>query len=81
MSDTKDDGGPAYPISLPGWGDNGAQGMSLRDHFAAAAMGAFLSNRQMYLAMLADRGSAYPDEYIAREAYRQADAMLEARKP
>lgn len=31
------DGGPAFPVSLPGWGDNGASGMTLRDYFIAHA--------------------------------------------
>jgi hypothetical protein len=35
---TPNDGGPAYPISLPGWGDNGRGGMTLRDHFAAQVL-------------------------------------------
>ena len=28
-------GGPAFPISLPGWGDNGASGMTLVDWYVA----------------------------------------------
>lgn len=33
-----DDGGPAFPISIPGVGDNGSGGMSLRDWFAGQAL-------------------------------------------
>ena len=35
MNNEINSGGPAFPISLPGYGDNGASGMTLRDYFAA----------------------------------------------
>lgn len=31
------DGGPAFPVSIPGCGDNGWHGMTLRDWFAGQA--------------------------------------------
>jgi len=34
---TKDTGGPAFPVSIPGWGDNGASGMTLLDWYAGQA--------------------------------------------
>jgi hypothetical protein len=61
-----DDGGPAFPVSIPGCGDNGWQGMSLRDYFACCAMQAIL------------RGYVDPGlrPLLAGNAYQMADAML-----
>ena len=66
------DGGPAFPINLPGFGDNGAQGMSMRDYFAAKAMQGFA----------ADQNAAWKDGAagMALCAYDWADAMLKARE-
>ena len=66
------DGGPAFPISLHGFGDNGAQGISMRDYFAAKAMQGFA----------ADPDAAWKDgsNGMARCAYDWADAMLKARE-
>jgi hypothetical protein len=60
---TKTTGGPAFP--LVGFAD----GMTLRDYFAAAAMQGFLANPSL-------EGDL--DEY-ASDAYRQADRMLKER--
>ena len=60
------DGGPAFPISIPGFGDNGASGATLRDYFAAKAMPQWF-------------GTGTP-ETRAAAAYRDADAMLKARE-
>lgn len=59
-------GGPAYPIHDAGSWD----GMSLRDRFAIAALPVVGFN------------DGHSDELgrRARAAYKQADAMLEARK-
>lgn len=64
-------GGPAFPISLPGLGDNGASGMTLRDYFAAQSL-------QGLLACGIECG---PKEVpiIASSCYVMADAMLRAR--
>lgn len=71
-----ENGGPAFPVDLS-YEKNGeahrfvADGMTLRDYFAAKAMQSCLSGK--------DR-----DEFTANEwatfAYDMADAMLEARK-
>lgn len=64
-------GGPAFPVSIPGSGDNGAWGMSLRDWFAGQAL-AGLCN--------ADTESVCETVGIAAQvAYAIADAMLERR--
>lgn len=82
---SKEDGGPAFPISLPGFGDNGASGMSLRDWFAGQALTALLTD---------DRGAPFKHpntnqpaksfekncHFEASVAYRYADAMLKARE-
>lgn len=67
-------GGPAFPI--PGLqNDEEFNGMTLRDYFAAKALQGLLANEQA-----APFGmSARPDDY-AQKAYRQADAMIEARQ-
>lgn len=58
-------GGPAFPVSLPGCGDNGWHGMLLRDWFAGLAMQAVCQGT-----------SAVP---AAEHAYELADAMLKVR--
>jgi len=67
------DGGLAFPVSLPGWGDNGSGGMSLRDYFAAKAMQAFLSTYPKGVV-------TSPLEDVAADAYEVANAMLKARE-
>jgi hypothetical protein len=79
MSDTKDNGGPAFPnmppIDHPGGGSAGgypypAEGASMRDYFAAKAMQSLLVPVGLNLA----------PAIAAKAAYDYADAMLEARK-
>ncbi|WP_257835265.1 hypothetical protein [Burkholderia glumae] len=76
------DGGPAFPIPLqPGQSYQGhapCDGMTLRDYFAAKAMGAFCQGSE-------GLGDA-PEEKVreafdaaARFAYMAADSMLRAR--
>ena len=80
MSGRRDDGGPAFPASS--WSVNGDflgenQGMTLRDHFAAAAMQGWIATYR------ADIAASAVDESCANEAarlaYRVADAMLRER--
>jgi hypothetical protein len=72
-----DDGGPAFPILF---NDAGrmlraeAEGMSLRDYFAAKALTGICSSRDE-AGTLIEHGY----EWIASEAYRIADAMLRER--
>lgn len=61
---TGNTGGPAFPTDC---NKNIIYGMALRDYFAAKAIASFIF-----------AGSDY--ERAAFEAYKQADAMLEARK-
>ena len=63
------DGGPAFPVSIPGCGDNGASGMTLRDYFAAKIMQGFASDPTL----------DWTASGTATVAYKWADAMLEAR--
>jgi hypothetical protein len=65
-------GGPAFPVSITGCGDNGWHGMSLRDYFAAQVM-----ERMISLSVDAD-GGWHPDT-VASGCYVLADAMLRAR--
>lgn len=62
-------GGPAFPISIPGVGDNGWSGMTLRDWFAGQALAG----------MHAAGGDAFSLSAFATAAYKQAEAMLAAR--
>ena len=71
MSDTKDDGGPAFPQLEPNSAYFNATGMSLRDWFAGQALAGAIDR------WLEVRGS---DKEISGWAYEIADAMLEARK-
>lgn len=66
---TKETGGPAYPNSytLAEY-----QGQTLRDHFAGLAMQGFATTL---------KNVRNPNwSLIAEDAYKMADAMLEARK-
>ena len=72
-------GGQAFPV----WELNGSNtpemtdfGMNLRDYFAAKAMQSMIGT-EIESGM---RGYAGWREEFAKEAYRYADAMLEARK-
>ena len=60
----KDTGGPAFPHSRLG---SDADGMTLRDYFAAKAMQALLTRRPL------------SGGEVAGDAYTIADAMLKAR--
>ena len=84
-------GGPAFPVSIPGVGDNGCAGMSLRDYFAGIALSGLIANATYggEIKRIFDmnkevweRGEAGdgPREYVADIAYGLADAMLKSRK-
>ena len=75
MSNTNT-GGPAFP--RPSFGPNEpADGMTLRDYFAAKALPTVISD-------WLQTGDIFPDveiaEVIARDCYIVADAMLKARQ-
>lgn len=73
---TLNDGGPAFPSTIT---DDSLHvgGMSLRDYFAAKAMQGLVSGH------FAKYGHEdyWPRPEIASEAYKIADAMINARKP
>lgn len=68
----KDNGGPAFPVERrsPQLSTD-FDGMTLRDYFAAKAMQGWSANPLPQDSTIHD---------VAAWAYRQADAMLEARK-
>ncbi len=71
MATTPNDGGAAFPVSYGPDGTPGyADGMSLRDYFATAAL------QGMIAADIAD----VTLDVSASDAYRYADAMLAARQ-
>jgi hypothetical protein len=65
---SKEEDNSAFPLHLHG--DYG-KGMSLRDYFAAVALQGLLVNGH-------HKNVRY--SYIAQDAYKLADAMIEARK-
>ena len=74
---------PAFP-NHPNQSNNAEwkYGITIRDYFAAKAMQGFISDREMYMAMMMDRKTSglNPDEYIANQSYNLADAMLKQRE-
>lgn len=74
----RDDGGPAFPVSAA---MRYYDGMSLRDYFAGRTMQAMVSTIttedafQRLRAIAAEAGLRV-SEWIARESYKQADAMI-----
>ncbi len=84
MNKAKDDR-PAFPTTEEHGFNNGEPGMTLRDYFAAKAMQGIVSsidgegNYQRLRGHAADVGLSV-SEWIARDAYKQADAMLKARE-
>ena len=84
---TKDDGGPAFPISpdtAMSAGEYRAnyRGVSLRDYFAAAALQGILTDKDAPACI--DQRNPLPEQLIymqsaAEGAYRAADAMLAER--
>jgi hypothetical protein len=73
---------PDNPDAFPTPNDRWSDGMTLRDYFAAKAMQGFISDREMYMAIMMDRKTSdlSPDEYIANQSYNLADAMLKQRE-
>jgi hypothetical protein len=65
---------PAFPTFM-GMGDMQAQGMTLRDYFAAKALQGLLADQAPYDEITFDISEVY-----ARISYEYADAMLKARK-
>lgn len=74
MSSEINNGGPAYP-GVIGPPKEFAQGMSLRDFFAAQALTGMLASEANDMQPQYEAGNA------AQRAYWLADAMLKAREP
>ena len=56
------------------------RGMTLRDYFANSVLNGIHSNERMFKEMMLDRGNENPYDYVAKESYRMADAMLKERE-
>lgn len=93
MSNTKNNGGPAFPVPLSEHQtltSTAANGMTLRDYFAAKVMAALIHAEQHaaltktkdQLTLNEEVGGGGVDSYIfyAMEAYDAADAMLKERE-
>ena len=89
---TKDDGGPAFPVleKFESYDDEAGRyrdvyqpcgGMSLRDYFAAKALGGLLARSDSAVPHCAHCRPVGEDagEHYADIAYRYADAMLKER--
>ena len=73
---TKDSKTPqAFPYSGEGDELNYSKGMTLRDYFAAKAMQGILASNTEH-----EHEDAHIFDAIAEASYKQADAMLKARK-
>lgn len=79
----KDTGGPAFPVAeqyderAGGYVSRASDGMTLRDYFAAKAMGGLFD---FWVAVNAKTSINDPDaKIIAEMAYEYADAMLAER--
>lgn len=80
---TIDDGGPAFPMPDERDSDGngikqGHPGMTLRDYFAAKAMGGIMSDMAMFQHYITRDRDTFG--HVASDAYAAADAMLAARK-
>ena len=74
LSPIRDGGGSAFPTEATS-ATFASSGMTLRDYFAAKAMeGLYASNTEH------DHEDAHIFDAVAEAAYKQADAMLKARK-
>ncbi len=75
MSETLNNGGPAFPVVYPDW--VGHEGMSLRDYLAAKMLGA------AYHSFWTLQSGQVPDNWrdgLAQECYKMADTMLRVRE-
>jgi len=75
MDTTRNDGGPAMPVSDPMGRDIG---LTKRDWFAGMALPGIISETYINLASTSDADRDMI-ESVARHAYELADAMLKAR--
>ena len=76
-----DDGGPAFPTTLADI-QQGLEGMTLRDYFAAAALTGLVAAPEAMMGMR-EVGKDYGmgvEQYASRMAYEMADAMLKERQ-
>ncbi len=85
MSDKINDGGSAFPFSIPELNAGGQDGMSLRDYFAASALQGFCANHKaltenvkQWEEFSAD-DATIPRNMLALTCYMLADAMLKVR--
>jgi hypothetical protein len=67
-------GGPAFPISQIPY-EQGIDGMSMRDYFAAKAMHGFITESGINIGPNAEAD----DAWYAKKAYEMADAMIKVR--
>jgi ribonuclease I len=70
----KNSGGPAFPMAANEYAGHGpCWGMTLRDYFAAKAIGGLLADPNVKI-------GADEIDHVAELCYRMADAMIRARE-
>ena len=79
MTQTPDNGGPAFPHNFPPDNPFGDQGMTLRDYAVSKYTAAWLANPTRYRPRVEDRDLHWHDAII-NEANDLFDAQLKARK-
>jgi hypothetical protein len=76
---TTETGGPAFPVfhqnEITGYVPPESAGMTLRDYFASKAMEGILASNTEH-----EHEDAHIFDAIAEASYKQADAMLKARR-
>jgi hypothetical protein len=90
MSNTKNTGGPAFPVVLDGETASAermhpivSQGMTLRDHFAGLAMQGIMSSETEGNGLMSAMQGTQREQWMLENAvysYAWADAMIKARE-
>jgi hypothetical protein len=80
MSQRIEDGGPAFPITVPVEFQYAYDGMSLRDWFAGQALPAVIAATSAGQHHLQVEPEQTAERALADAAYKLADAMLAARQ-
>lgn len=59
--------------------ENSAETLTIRDHFAMAAMNGMLANNTLIRALMKEKGVTYVGQFLEENAYCYADGLLRAR--
>lgn len=73
---SKPTGGPAFPIQASEWRERGADGMTLRQWYAATLVSGLISDADTLMGVRSARGEKDLCNYLAKSAFELADAMI-----